>query len=308
MDTSEAETQQLGVSKNQFQTGKQRGRSIRPSQVDMESYFQHQPLGMNFPGLTKDRNGETVCSTFHTYDQGEHGEESLSLHQFLQGAQGILMQRHKVMKCDQCNKTFPSMSKLCRHYLIHTGQKPFTCTVCGKTFRQSAHLKRHQVTHVQKAPVLRAQDGLGEYCSTFCQQETDSFPLSQHYEPAVNTEDLAEIKTIVVPDIKVESESMDLSLESQKRGTRKKARIRGSKERSTNSRQERPLQKVRIRGVRKSYKCSVCTKTFLSPSKLERHYLMHAGQKPFECTECGKSFRQDPHLKRHMLTHNRMKK
>lgn len=306
MEPGEAETQQLGVSKNLFRKGKPRGRSIRPSQIDMEGYFQHQPLGVNFPGLMEDRNGETMCSPFHTYSQGQHGEESPSLHQFLQGAQGILLQRPKVAKCDQCNKTFPSMSKLCRHYLIHTGQKPFTCTECGKTFRQSAHLKRHQVTHVQKAPVLRAQDGQEDYYSMLCRQ-TGGIP-HPCYQPAVNTEDLAEITTIVVPDIKVESEAMDVFTGSQKRGTRKKARISVSKESSAKCHQERPLQKVRTRGVQKSYKCSVCTKTFLSPSKLERHYLMHAGQKPFECTECGKSFRQDPHLKRHMLTHVRTKK
>lgn len=51
------------------------------------------------------------------------------------------------------------------------------------------------------------------------------------------------------------------------------------------------------------YQCSVCCKHFRSPSKLERHYLIHAGQKPFECSVCGKTFRQAPHWKRHQLTH-----
>ncbi|KAM3920207.1 zinc finger protein 770 [Leptodactylus fuscus] len=290
------EVQTHGSSKNLFRKGKPQGKSVRQSQIDMERYFH---------GLVENQNGDTICSTFHAYDQGQHEKESHSLHQFLQGAQGILLQRNKVAKCDQCNKTFPSMSKLRRHYLIHTGQKPFTCTECGKTFRQSAHLKRHLITHIQKVPVLRAQDGLESYYSELCQQQSTSFPLTEHcYDPTIDPEELDQVMTIVVPDVKVENESLDLSSENQKRGTCK-TRITMSKERSVKSQQER---KVRTRGVQKSYKCSVCTKTFLSPSKLERHYLMHAGQKPFECTECGKSFRQDPHLKRHMLTHIRMKK
>ncbi|XP_075699653.1 zinc finger protein 770 [Rhinoderma darwinii] len=303
MGTNAAET--FGVSKNLFQKGKTRRKSIRQAQIHMEKYFQNQ-LGLNFPGLLEIKNGETMYSTFYTYDQGQHGQEGHSLHQFLQGAQGVLLQRHKVNKCDQCNKSFPSMSKLRRHYLIHTGQKPFSCTECGKTFRQSTHLKRHQVTHVQKVSLHRSQDGLVDYYSTFCQPQTSSFSLSQHYDPTLNTEELDQVVTIVVPDVKVESESKDLSSVSPKRGTHKKTNV--SKEHSARSHQERPLQKTRTPSVQKSYKCSVCTKNFLSPSKLERHYLMHAGQKPFECTVCGKSFRQDPHLKRHMLTHVRMKK
>uniref|UniRef100_A0A8C9U0Z6 C2H2-type domain-containing protein n=1 Tax=Scleropages formosus TaxID=113540 RepID=A0A8C9U0Z6_SCLFO len=50
-------------------------------------------------------------------------------------------------QCSECSKCFSSPSKLRRHCLIHTGQRPFHCWECGGTFRQLAHLKTHQQTH-----------------------------------------------------------------------------------------------------------------------------------------------------------------
>ena len=49
--------------------------------------------------------------------------------------------------CAQCNKQFVSRSKLARHMLVHTKQKPWMCAVCGTRFTQKSaltvHFKRH---------------------------------------------------------------------------------------------------------------------------------------------------------------------
>eukprot|EP00038_Savillea_parva_P019091 m.26431 g.26431 ORF g.26431 m.26431 type:complete len:289 (+) comp4316_c0_seq1:122-988(+) len=48
--------------------------------------------------------------------------------------------------CPICFKTFVSQSKVRRHYLVHTKDKPFHCNMCSTRFTQKSALK----VHVQK--------------------------------------------------------------------------------------------------------------------------------------------------------------
>merc|ERR1712076_205475 len=52
-------------------------------------------------------------------------------------------------ECVYCGKRFPTPSKLQRHSLSHTGEKPFSCNVCMKKFSQMAHLRNH-LRHAHK--------------------------------------------------------------------------------------------------------------------------------------------------------------
>lgn len=231
---------------------------------------------------------------------GSPGEEFFNNHEVLQCDFSIpgenIHTRHKMCPCDKCEKVFPSVSKLQRHYLIHTGQRPFGCNVCGKSFRQSAHLKRHKLTHIEKIPYRRSlcqvefgnlnklflHPGDNVKCNTPQQCQALGF---QKYEVSESDE------------IAVKAESEDFILDPQCRN--KQLHLSNALlELEQTHHTERPERNDGL-----LYQCSVCSKSFRSPSKLERHYLIRAGQKPFECSVCGKTFRQAPHWKRHQLTH-----
>jgi len=51
------------------------------------------------------------------------------------------------------------------------------------------------------------------------------------------------------------------------------------------------------------YHCSACGKEFPHAYKLERHGLIHTGEKPYRCSICSRGFNQKGNLKTHYKVH-----
>ncbi|KAK0065378.1 zinc finger protein 239 [Biomphalaria pfeifferi] len=60
--------------------------------------------------------------------------------------------RHKANKCPTCLKVFQTSSKLKRHQLVHTGEKPFQCQICLKAFSELSNVRKHQKVHTGEKP------------------------------------------------------------------------------------------------------------------------------------------------------------
>ena len=46
-------------------------------------------------------------------------------------------------ECHDCGKKFLALSKLKRHRIVHTGEKPFSCEICSSKFTQKVNLQKH---------------------------------------------------------------------------------------------------------------------------------------------------------------------
>jgi stress-induced morphogen len=54
--------------------------------------------------------------------------------------------------CSTCDYTSNHSSSLTRHFLIHTGERPFTCTECPAAFSDKSTLKNHARIHSGERP------------------------------------------------------------------------------------------------------------------------------------------------------------
>ncbi|GFR33266.1 hypothetical protein TNCT_369751 [Trichonephila clavata] len=53
----------------------------------------------------------------------------------------------KLHKCGECSYSTIVLNDVKRHFLTHTGEKPYKCNTCKKCFSRKSSLRRHSILH-----------------------------------------------------------------------------------------------------------------------------------------------------------------
>ncbi|KAK4300501.1 hypothetical protein Pmani_027284 [Petrolisthes manimaculis] len=241
--------------------------------------------------------------------------------------------------CQICGRKCRSSSELQRHYMTHTGEKPFRCphcpysstlktnggggrksrarwgTVyqcpfCGKLFRDKTKWSRHCRVHTGDKPFVCGS--CGKAFSRKDRLHAHLRDAHQHLkEPHASTQVTNHLPVAVWEGLLPQDGELRAAVEvvmgvaggededSLPIHSPPSGQERGSSE-------SKSSRKNRARRGTANYACPFCAKLFLDKSKWSRHLYAHTGEKPFVCGICARRFSRKDNLQTHMKDKHRI--
>jgi len=194
------------------------------------------------------------------------------------------------IKCEHCQKTFDSMTKLKNH--VYRSHKQKECKHCKQVFLCYNTLKRHiKSEHLEMEGEFTCSD-----CGEVFQHrhKFDKHRKDNHQPTSVC--DLCG-KTFLTRTIKQHVQHFHYNIRNSMCTICNKSFYDNG-----------GLQKhMRCHTGEKPYSCDECDRSFSHNHQLKRHKIIHTDVKPYSCEVCGKGFNQESNMKVHFRSHTKLK-
>ena len=178
--------------------------------------------------------------------------------------------------------------------IANAEKKPYQCNQCGRVFQSSRNLKKHtknvhKTGGREKCPscekTFKNKRCLGVHRRNKHNNKTRKHKCEQCNRVFESTAKLTQHKNIVhvtTPPVKCPDCEKVFKLE----------RALGEHRKNEHSDSEKP------------YKCNYCGKTFIYPSRLKVHEITHTDERNYICPVCNKRYHNISGLNRHIMIHN----
>ncbi|XP_077410001.1 zinc finger Y-chromosomal protein 1-like [Vanacampus margaritifer] len=176
------------------------------------------------------------------------------------------------LQCHVCGKRLKTEALLAAHSRVHSADKPFRCSLCLRRFTSHACMKRHQArAHLKEAAPRSASPRVANSfrCST-CGKEFKFRSLLSNHET-------------------VHSDERPHACDFCPRRFRRLSHLK------------RHRHVVHHDGTRQpeNFICHICGKDKKCRSQLDRHVIIHTGERPFACDLCTARFNRQGNLQQH---------
>ena len=187
--------------------------------------------------------------------------------------------------CNVCEKSFPILSLLVKHVMIHTGEKPHSCEICKEVFSSKIDYKAHRKTHLANS-----------YDCDICGKSFKFQKYLNKHKKLHNSE------KAIICDICGKSFTVQRYMARHKKeahGHVNEYSCDKCKESFTT--RNKLLSHMKTHDTGNIYDCKECGKEFSSLMYLKAHQKRHLGKK-FVCNVCGKALTTKDNLSRHILS------